>query len=173
MMLKIIGSIIVLISCSLTGYKYSLKYSRRPQELRVLQGLFQLFENEIGFMSSVLKDAFLKIYTCTESKSAIFFKACVEELDKEEGLNAREAWVKGVEKNIKNTSLDNEDKEILISFGKMLGSSDLDGQIKNIRLTIKKLELQEDKAEELRRRNEKMYKHLGVLCGLAIVIILF
>jgi len=55
----------------------------------------------------------------------------------------------------------------------MLGSSDVEGQIKNIRLTINQLKLQEQKAEELRAKNEAMYRNLGILGGLAIIIILF
>ena len=34
----------------------------------------------------------------------------------------------------------------------MLGSSDLEGQIKNIRLTLNQLKLQEQKAEEFRKK---------------------
>ena len=69
--------------------------------------------------------------------------------------------------------MNSEDEEILISFGKLLGSSDTEGQIKNIRLTLNQLKMQEEKAEELRKKNESMYRNLGVLGGLAIIIILF
>jgi len=124
-------------------------------------------------MSNVLKDAFLKIYMYDDSGVSAFFKGTVDALENEAGLNASEAWTKAVKENIKNTSLNSEDEEIIISFGKMLGSSDVEGQIKNIRLTINQLKLQEQKAEELRIKNEAMYRNLGILGGLAIIIILF
>jgi len=87
----------------------------------------------------------------------------VEALENDTGITAGEAWAKAVKENIKNTSLNKEDEEIIISFGKMLGSSDVEGQIKNIRLTINQLKLQEQKAEELRAKNEAMYRNLGYL----------
>ncbi|HHV28596.1 stage III sporulation protein SpoIIIAB [Acetivibrio mesophilus] len=173
MLLKIIGSLIVLVSSTLLGYMYSRRCSKRPGELRTLQGFLQIFENEISFMSNVLKDAFLKIYMYDDSGVSAFFKGTVDALENEAGLNASEAWTKAVKENIKNTSLNSEDEEIIISFGKMLGSSDVEGQIKNIRLTINQLKLQEQKAEELRIKNEAMYRNLGILGGLAIIIILF
>jgi len=171
MILKILGSLIVFISCSLLGYSHARTYAKRPEELKVLQTLLQIFENEISFLSNILREAFQKVYSCTDSSVAVFFKATIENLD--DGLCASEAWTKAVRENISKTNLNSEDENIIISFGKMLGSSDLEGQIKNIRLTVNQLKIQEQKAEELRSKNERMFKNLGVLGGLAIIILLF
>ncbi len=171
MLLKIVGSLIVFVSSTLLGYYHAQTYAQRPQELKTLQMLLQIFENEISFLSNVLQDAFQKVSSCTDSSVAVFFEAAVENL--KEGMCADEAWTKAVKENISATSLNSEDEAIIISFGKMLGSSDLEGQIKNIRLTVNQLRIQEQKAEELRSKNEKMYKNLGVLFGLAIIILLF
>lgn len=171
MLLKIIGSLIVLISSSLLGFSHAKTYAKRPIELKVLQTLLQIFENEISFLSNVLEDAFMKVSRCSDSKVAAFFEGAAKNLN--EGFCASEAWEMAVRDNIKNTSLNSEDEGIIISFGKILGSSDLEGQIKNIHLTLNLLKIQEQKAEELKAKNESMYKNLGVLGGLAIIILLF
>ena len=93
-------------------------------------------------------------------------------LNEEKSISASEAWQRAVTENIGKTALTKEDAEVLLDFGKMLGSSDLEGQIKNIRLTQTKLGIQEKKAEESRRRNERMYQSLGILGGIAVVIAL-
>ncbi|MDQ2085300.1 stage III sporulation protein SpoIIIAB [Herbivorax sp. ANBcel31] len=173
MAVKILGCLIVFISSSLLGHIYSRKCSKRPNELRTLQAMLQMFENEISFLSNKLSDAFYKIYNGNESTVSNFFKSTVKNLCKEPGISASKAWKSAVESNIKNTSLDKEDEQIIISFGKMLGTSDLEGQIKNIRMTLNQLKLQEEKAEEFRKKNEAMYRNLGILGGLAIIIILF
>lgn len=46
------------------------------------------------------------------------------------------------------------------------------GQVSEIKLIDKFLDTQIEKAEQDRRKNEKMYKTLGVTMGLAIVVIL-
>ena len=171
MLLKIVGSLIVFISCSMLGYSHAKTYAKRPQELKVLQTLLQIFENEISFLSNVLTEAFQKVYSCSDSSVKVFFEAAIDNL--KNGLCASDAWTKAVKDNISKTNLNSEDESIIISFGKMLGSSDLEGQIKNIRLTINQLKIQEQKAEELRSKNERMFKNLGVLGGLAIIILLF
>lgn len=172
MILKIIGSLLVMTATSAIGFALARDCSRRPRQLRELQGILQMFENEISFLSNILTDAFLKIYASASSEVAEFFKATIDNLKAYEGINASEAWEKAVNDNIKRTALNKEDESILVSFGKMLGNSDLEGQIKNIRLTLTQLKLQEQKAEESRKKNESMYKNLGILSGLAVVIIL-
>jgi stage III sporulation protein AB len=170
---KIIGSIIVITACSILGYVLSKSYSRRPQEIREIQVMLNMFENEIVYMQSFLEDAFIKLGNSSASKSALFFTDAVRLLKSEKGIDASKAWEKAVRQNIHMTSLNHEDEKILVSFGKMLGNSDREGQVKNISLLVNQLGLQEKKAEETREKNEGMYKRLGVLCGFAIVILLF
>ena len=172
MLLKIIGSAVVVATTSILGYALSINYKRRPAELRELQGLLQMLENEIGYLSNLLVDAFEKISRSSRSKTVIFFNAAAENLKSCSSIGASNAWEKAVRDNIETTSLNKEDEEILVSFGKMLGISDVEGQIKNIRLLQSQLKLQEQKAEESRQKNERMYKSLGVLGGIAIVIML-
>lgn len=171
MFLKLVGSISVVLASSFIGYVLSRDFSRRPVELRDLQTMLHMFENEISYLSNLLTDAFERINKANNSVVTVFFEDTVKCLRKNENLTASEAWEYAVRKNIKRTALNKEDEEILVSFGRMLGSSDLEGQIRNIKLALKRLENQEKKAEELRVKNESMYKRLGLLGGLAIVII--
>jgi stage III sporulation protein AB len=68
--------------------------------------------------------------------------------------------------------LEKEEKETFLSFMQSLGSSDIEGQKKNFNLTLRKLEDFEKRAEEVRSKNEKLYRYLGVSLGAFIVIIL-
>ena len=68
--------------------------------------------------------------------------------------------------------LDYEDIDIVRGFGKNLGSTDKENQEKTFRLVKYQLEEQLKKAEEMRRKNEKLCKNLGFLLGAALVILL-
>lgn len=172
MLFKLTGSIIVIVSCSFLGLILSRDCMKRPAQLRELQSILQMFENQISYLSDVIAEAFERISKIGGSDTCVFFTKAIEILRKDKTISASEAWRKAVEQCICRTALNKEDEEILLAFGRMLGSTDLDGQIKNIRLTIGQLRLQEDKAEESRRKNESMYKSFGVLGGIAVVIVL-
>jgi stage III sporulation protein AB len=172
MLFKLTGSVIVIVSCSFLGFILSRDCKKRPAQLRELQGILQMFENQICYLSDVLMEAFERISKIGGSDTCAFFSRTIEILKEDRTISASEAWGQAVDQCICRTALNKEDEEILLAFGRMLGSTDLDGQIKNIRLTIGQLKLQEDKAEESRRKNENMYKSLGVLGGIAVVIVL-
>jgi stage III sporulation protein AB len=172
MIIKIIGSVLLLCATSLIGFSLAADCSKRPKVLRELQILLQMFENEISYLSNLLVQSFERIYTGSKTEAALIFKEAAENLASP-GITADAAWEKAVESIYSKLGLNKEDKAILVTFGKMLGNSDLEGQINNIRLVSSQLKLQELKAEEMRQKNEKMYKSLGVLCGLALVIVLF
>ena len=83
---------------------------------------------------------------------------------------AEESWKKAIEES--NNNLNKEDKYIISNLSKMLGQTDVDGQIAQIQITEKFLDKQIDEARIQKQKNEKLYFKLGATMGLAIVIIL-
>ena len=63
------------------------------------------------------------------------------------------------------------DKNVCISTLKNLGRSDIDGQINIIDNTISILENQIKEANEIKNNNSKVYKTVGTIAGIMIVII--
>jgi len=169
--LKMMGSIVIVLASAFLGLFMSNECKKRPQQLRELQSLLGMFENQITYLSDVLAEAFERVYKFSGSEVGEFFGRTVTGL-KKGGMNASDAWEAAVRGCCGATALSGEDVDILLSFGKLLGGSDIDGQVKNIRLTVQQLNMQEEKAERSRIKNEGMYRHLGILCGAAIVILL-
>ena len=85
-------------------------------------------------------------------------------------FSAGEAWKKAVQTS--DTNLTDEDIHILLMLSKMLGQTDVEGQISQIEITENFLEKQIKEAQQEKNRNEKLYRKLGTTIGLAIVIIL-
>jgi stage III sporulation protein AB len=84
--------------------------------------------------------------------------------------SAGEAWEETVDTI--ETSLTEEDKGIIKNLGRMLGKTDLEGQVSEIKLVQDFLNTQIEVAEKEKQKNEKLYRTLGGVVGLAIVIIL-
>ena len=85
-------------------------------------------------------------------------------------MSAGEAWENAVQKS--DTNLTKEDIQVLLMLSKMLGQTDLEGQISQIEITENFLEKQITEAEQEKNKNEKLYRKLGTTIGLIIVIIL-
>ena len=69
-------------------------------------------------------------------------------------------------------NLKKEDKDVLKTLSKLLGQTDVEGQISQIEITENFLESKIQEAIEEKKKNEKLYTRLGTIMGLAIVIIL-
>ena len=158
--------VIFSISCVL-GITISKKFSSRVKELKEIKSALNMFEEKIKFTYETIPDVFFEISQNTsESISKIFEEASYNMKMMSAGL----AWEKAIDES--NTKLTVEDKETLKGLAKMLGKTDLDGQVSEIRLVQKFLETKLQDAELEKTKNEKLYKTLGVTCGLALVIIL-
>jgi len=173
LIVKLIGSLLIIASASLMGISKANVYKNRAADLRDLVLILQLLETEICYMSNILRDA---LQNCAEAKNesrvSVFFRWAAELLANRE-MTSAEAWDKSVSENLKYTSLKQEDAEILSGLGTTLGTSDYEGQLKNIRFVIKQLEVQIVKADEDSVKYQNMYRKLGVLGGIAAVVILF
>ena len=68
--------------------------------------------------------------------------------------------------------LKKEDINSIKPLGKLLGKTDIDGQVSQIKLVYEFLEEQIKDATEEKIKNEKMYQKLGAIVGLVMVIVL-
>lgn len=169
-MIKIVGMTLVLLSSSMLGYLYSLKFSKRINTLRLLISALNLLITEISYTRVPLSEAFVKVSKLADPKIKTLFLNTAHILENSLGYTASEAWYAAL-KGISELNLNNEDIEILKSFGDGLGNSDIYSQENNYKLTVELLKNQLKNAEKSGEKNEKMYKNLGILLGIAIIII--
>ena len=138
-------------------------------DIRDLEQVLQELINEISFYSSVLQDAFTKIARCQGNRISGILTSMADNLGTHSG---KKAWAIAIGNNYKSTYLSNEDIDVLLMLGDILGTSDVDGQVGHIKNIIARLANQECKAEDVRKRNEQLFCKLSVLLGLTIIIIL-
>lgn len=74
MLFKIVGSILIVLASTLIGLVYSRDLSRRPSELRDLQGMLEMLQTQIIYLSSILTDAFEEIYKMQTVRYRFFLK---------------------------------------------------------------------------------------------------
>ncbi len=147
-------------------------YKRRVTELRVFQNALGLLESEIMFASTPLPRAVSELKRGLREPVAGLFGLFGFILKQRAGYTADEAWSMAINETRKFLCLDKEDIDIILDFGKNLGSTDKENQQKNFLRIRYQLDEQLRKAEEKRGRNEKLCKSLGFLLGAALVTLL-
>lgn len=171
--IKLLGSLFIIISSWLIGIEYSKKYSERLNNLKYLQNCIQMLETEIVYSCNQLPNALESIYKKGNIKVSFLFNNIREYLIENKDKSLFETFKYSVEESKDKLYLENDDVEIILSLGRVLGTSDIVDQQKHFKTTIMNLEINQEDAKEKKIKNEKMYKSLGVLFGFAIVLILY
>ena len=171
MFAKLLLSMVIITSGGIIGYIMAFRYVQRLQQLKNLYISFQLLETEIQYSSNSLPGALYRVGMKSNKFIGDFFLDTQRILDSRTGCSIEEAWAKAIESNISSTSLDQEDQDVLLDFGNNLGCTDREHQLKNFQYIYLQLKKRQEHAEIQRQKNENMFKNLGVLIGIAIVIV--
>ncbi len=171
-MVKLIGAAIILFSASMVGWQIGKYYAYRPLQLRALILCLQMLETEIVYGATPLSRAFVKIGHRVMKEVGHIFLTCAELLITNEGMPTQACWQSAIDKHWPATAMRKQEKEVLTSLGYVLGHSDREDQQKHLRLAVTHLRALEEEARMEQGKYEKMYKSLGFLGGLLVVILM-
>jgi len=168
LIIKFIGAFFMVIGTTLLGRTFAKTYKDRVEFLKDFNKRLEILKNEIGFMKGILSDAIEKSGEFQGKAKDLFADVLENLIDMEAGA----AWEDACEKRLKNMELKKEDIDTIKSLGRLLGSTDVEGQITNIEVISGQLSILADKAEEERKKNEPLFKNIGPVVGVGISVLL-
>ena len=169
--MKLIGAIIVLLAATSFGWEFSSRLTRRTRQIRFLKLAFEALETEMVFGMTPLPLACEKVARQVSAPLKSFFSKVAKRLYSEES-SAGHIWETTLDSWKKTTDLADSEVNIIYQFGQTLGQQDLESQRKQIRLAISYFDQEEKQAMEAQRKFEAMYRSLGFLGGVLIVLIM-
>lgn len=169
---KFILIIFVFILATVIGYLLAGRYKTRVAELNDLIFALDVFESKIKYTYDSLTTSFLYIADNLKTKVYRLFYITAEALKENRNLSAGDCFKQVVDDEKIFLALNKDDVEIIKGLGVSLGQVDIDGQLQTIRLVSESLKKQLDEAVEDNKKNFKLYRNMGVLSGLVIMIIL-
>jgi len=165
---KLLGAALIVVGTTLFGKTYAKIFKDRVDFLTDFNKRLEIVKNEIGFMKGILVDVINRAGEFPGSAKELF-----EEMrDNLEHMEACSAWETACEKIFTKLTLKDEDVETVRSLGRLLGVSDVDGQITNIEAVSGQVGVLIESAETERKKNEPLFKSLGPLVGVGIAIFL-
>lgn len=150
------------------GILISKSYENRVIELKEFKNILNIMKTKIKFTYEPLAEIFKQISKDNKTNVEKIFDQMANQITYYPTKDVWENCIQDADISIKQ-----EDKDILKKLGKLLGQTDVEGQISEIEVTQSFLDTQIEKAEEEKKKNQKMYKTLGIVTGLVFVIILF
>ena len=150
------------------GLMISKSYENRVIELKEFKNILNIMKTKIKFTYEPLAEIFKQISKDNQTNIEKNFAQMSNQLTY---YPAKDVWENCIQEA--DISINQQDKDILKKMGKLLGQTDVEGQISEIEVTEKFLIMQIEEPEQDKKKNQKMYKTLGITIGLVFVIILF
>ena len=169
--MRIIGMMMVFIASSGIGIAYSYMYKKRIEDLSNWKKCIIHLKNEINFSLTPLPEAFEMISKRYIGPFSTFFYELSCILDNHSTTPLIKLDEKKLRDLLNGTCLGEKDNRVIIDFIKNIGLSDKDSQISTINLHLESLENEIQDARKDEEKNNKLYKTLGVLAGIFIIVI--
>ena len=170
-MLKVAGSILIIISSVLYGWRVQQELGEHVRQLVGMKEMFLMLYGEISYTRTPLKEAFLQIASQGKEPFCSFLQKAAVELDEnEEGIGS--FWCGLVEQEADHFLFDEEERGILKRVGENFGYLDRQMQLKNLELYIGQTEALIEKAQRELQDRKKLSGVLSVMCGLFLIILL-
>lgn len=150
--------------CFYIGYVFSKKYKVRENFFLSLIMLCEKFDVEINYSRQRLKNIFLSFDEKQQKALQGIDKNFLSFIEKENALD-KDNLFKGI------SFLKENEKEIIFSFFKSLGRSDVDSQSKEVKNYQNRFsELSKTAVEENKKYGRLSFK-LGIIAGLFIIVL--
>ncbi|QRF23238.1 hypothetical protein FY534_05795 [Alicyclobacillus sp. TC] len=168
--IQMIGSILTLTATSGIGFSVARSYRDRPKQIALLAQGLRLLRQEVEFAQVPLPLALSHVADLLPKPVNLLFRQMATNL--EEQKNAGEAIDEAIVSFEKKLAMQKEDYEPLRTLGAVVATAHRTHLARELDTALIRLQSLEEIAETDRRKNEKVWRYLGVLVGVMIVIMM-
>lgn len=172
MYFKFFGASLIVFATYTYGYNVASGYRQRVLQLQELLLALEMFLTEVNYGLTPLPQAFMSIGHKIREPVGMLFCDAARLMQKSSGLSARECWRRALQKSGAVLQFAPDNMELLDRLGLVWGKGDKNGQLKQIALLQDLLRQALREAQGEYRKNDKIWKYLGLLGGLTMVIFL-
>ncbi len=172
MIVRLAASATIMVGCGLVGIFFASALKKRVYSLEEFQNVIKQLEFDIEFLNTPIGYSLKRIGGMFEGGVGTVIKYISMLLEEQKCADMHNIWKKALERFGNELYLNDDDKKIILDFSKTLGCGDRTGEKNNIRATLMRLKVAEEDARTRAATNAKMYRGLGFLTGIFIVIVL-
>ncbi|NLZ92598.1 MAG: hypothetical protein GX922_01070 [Firmicutes bacterium] len=173
MWIKWLGAVLIVTATMIWGNFQAEKLRARTRQLEEFRLALRLLAAEIGYTATPLPRALAQVAErLTQREVRNFFTLTCQELQQSTSIDAATAWLKAARLIRHRLNLTPRDWTILSRGAAGLGTLGREDQLKQLAAAEAQLASHAADAAENCANGEKMWRYLGVLSGMAVVILL-
>lgn len=166
-MLKVIGGVLIVLSCTAGGFFFASALRLRQEFLKDFLSFLHALKIRLRYSSSDIRTL---IPQCSESKLLQPMVSKIQKVSENKAFYT--LWKEWISSIPKSMGLLSADKKALAEFGSELGMTDVQGQLSHIDLYVSVFEKHLANARENLNQKSKLYKSLGFFLGTSIALMI-
>lgn len=171
--IKWLGALLIVGAATAWGNQQAERMKRRVRELEEFRLALRLLIAEIGYTATPLPRALDLVQNRLRGQPVrTFFAEALRQLQKPDVVDAAAAWQQAAGIVRAELALEPDDWPILLRASAGLGGLGRENQIKQLEAAEAALGAHAATAAAICERGERMWRYLGVMGGIAVVIIL-
>lgn len=170
-MLRIFGVILICISTAMMGMSAGKRVHTRSKVLSEFISALDLMITEISCLLTPIEEILEKLVKETPEPIRGFFYQCLSARRTKEEARFQEIWLKEL-KSAEFLCLSEVDIALLSEIGNSFGKYSGEEQVRVMKGIQRKLVKLQATAQEECMKNGRLYRSLGITCGIALVILL-
>lgn len=169
-MIKIIGAVFLIGGATVIGMSASAMLSVREKSLKGFLSALHIMHSEIGERLTPIDELMKLLSETTSPPISMLFEGCVREMKEKPDVPFCLIWRREV-KNAEYLKLKPSETDAMANLGNILGRYGAEEQKRAIEHSIRCIESMHFVAEGERKRLGGLYAKLGLICGIAVVIV--
>jgi len=170
--IRVLGVVLTLAASTALGLYLSSLAKFRQQDLLEFKKALLILKSEIEYIAAPLPDAISSIASRTTNPVSKIFTHYAQNLkNNDDGETAYQLWIEAIQSHKKESFLKKDDWEIVEGFGKTLGYLDKQMQVDSIKFTTDYLDSQVAELQTEGNKNQRMYRSLGVIGGILLLVV--
>lgn len=171
MIIKIAGMCVIMISSVMLGFGFAECMAARERELSNFADAVSFMIGELGYSHLCMKDVIERVTPYVKGVTADFFRCVCENIQK--GETASFAWSNAIAAKGSAMSLKKEDVDYVEKTSHFLEAYELDEQINCLKAIESHLRELSKLAGDIKRKNSRTVRMLGVYGGMLFCILVF
>ena len=168
----IMSALIIIMGSAYIGITYASKYEIAVKQTEAFANSMKMLEFDISFLRLPLHEAFERISKNQSGTVKKIYSFLSNELKEGRSTSVGALFRTAVEKYSSELEVSENTKNVLLDFCNCIGHMNAENEIANIKACYVKLKYYEDEARQIAGKTVKMYRGLGLLGGIFIVLIL-
>lgn len=172
-MTKLLGSILVLLSCIIAGGMAAEEKKERLKSLRWLRQFFLALQGEIRYGGIPLAEAIqASAGNRAENALSLAFLRMVERMEQKNAGSFSGIWKEELKKTVKTACLKEKDMERLLKTGESLGYLDRETQLESLTCYLSEISNDIEAEERIIGEKVRLCRWMGALSGIFICILM-